>query len=97
MNAYFKQGLSLKDNAGLDEALFSNGGNYQASLKKIKSIIANTLNVSHFDVYCKKSDGKELLTEIRWCIDLDYNVMECPGAITQCSSSEDITVAQLSN
>lgn len=97
MNAYFKLAMSLKDNSGIDAALFPDQSSYQASLATIKAKISQALGVENFDVYCKSYNGQKILTEIRWCLDLDYKPMECPSQITQCSSSGVISVVQLPN
>jgi hypothetical protein len=97
MNAYFKLVLSLKDNSGIDAALFSDGNSYEASLSTIQAKISQALGVQTFDLYCRNYNGGKILTEIRWCIDLDYNPMECPSQIIQCSTSGVISVVQLQN
>ena len=97
MNAYFKLAMSLKDNSGVDAALFSGQSSYEASLETIKSKISQALGVETFDLYCRSYNGQKILTEIRWCIDLDYKPMECPSQIVQCSSTGMISVVQLQN
>jgi len=89
MNDYFTKVMSVKNSLNIEAALFkSQSGDVTVSLSDLKSALKSQLGVSTFDLYCTSN----LLTEIRFCLDLDYAPMECPSAIVQCSSSDDITI-----
>jgi ribonuclease T2 len=51
----------------------------------IKSALQKGFNVQHMDIICKKSkEGDSMLSEVRLCVDLNYNVMDCPTESRRC-------------
>lgn len=50
----------------------------------IKVALQRGFGIKNMDIICKKKDGQSLLSEVRICIDLNYNVMDCPSASRKC-------------
>jgi len=55
------------------------------SFDSIKSALQKGFGITHMDLICKKKDGQSLLSEVRLCVDLNYNVMDCPTESRQCA------------
>lgn len=89
MNDYFAKAMAVKDSLNLEAAIFtSRDGDATVSLDQLEANLSQTLGVSNFDLYCTS----QVLTEIRFCLDLDYAPMECPTSNIQCSPNSDITI-----
>jgi ribonuclease I len=53
----------------------------------IKSALQTGFGVQNMDIICKKSkEGDSMLSEVRICIDLDYNVFNCPTESRKCAN-----------
>lgn len=90
MNDYFSKAMSVKNSLNIEAAIFKvRQAEVQTTLQDIQSALNSQLGVSTIDLYCSSN----LLTEIRFCIDLDYAPMECPDSPNiQCPSSGAITI-----
>jgi len=50
-------------------------------------------NIKNFDLVCIKGDKEKgtLLNEVRICVDMDYNVMDCPDkGFIRCQNTEEV-------
>ena len=94
MNDYFKQVLSIKNSLNIEAALFSSGSSESTiTLTNLQSALSAQLGVSTIDLYCETYGSQHLITEIRFCVSLEYEPMECPTTpIIQCSTTEALTI-----
>ena len=94
---YFHSVYGVHQNVDFYKALSASGitpSNDQARpLSDYADAFSKYWNIKNFDLICIKGDDQKgtLLNEVRICIDLDYNVMDCPTkSVQHCQDTNEV-------
>lgn len=94
MNDYFQKVIDVKNSLNLESAIFQQKtAERQTTLPQIKAALSNLLGVNNFDLTCNSNR----LQEIRFCLNLNYQPIECKSASIQCSSTSPIIIIGVIN
>jgi len=94
---YFHSVYGVHQNIDFYKALSENGitpsNDKSRPLSDYVDAFAKYWNIKNFDLVCIKGDKEKgtLLNEVRICVDMDYNVMDCPDkGFIRCQNTEEV-------
>merc|ERR1712032_737970 len=53
-------------------------------LTEVRKVIEEFLKVKKFDMQCEKNNTTSYFSGVRFCLDLDYNPIDCPKVSNSC-------------
>lgn len=95
MNEYFDLVMKIKEDANLEAFFFGDESNFenQMDFDDLQGLVAENYQVNKMDFVCESINGQQYLTEARFCLDLDYNYIDCPHPDVSCKPGNVIIQA----
>ena len=97
MNQYFELVMKIKRNAGLEELFFGNKTNPRMvyDFTSLNNLMGNRFGVQKVETECETINGEQYLTEARYCLDLNYNFIDCPTLFVSCKPGDVVVQAYI--
>lgn len=95
MNEYFDMVMKIKEEANLEAFFFGDESNFENKMDfdDLQELVAENYQVNKMDLVCETINGEQYLTEARFCLDLDYNYIDCPHPDISCQPGSVIIQA----